>query len=112
MERQRPLPASVRDVQPPFCPGEDCPFHQHSGTPAELEINSDLGTTLTSVAIALVIVAGTWGLFRQSLHLLFDGVPESVILAEVDILLRALPGSEVDAPQGRVRVDEHGTASP
>lgn len=47
---------------------------------------------LTSIAIALVIVAGTWGLFRQSLHLLFDGVPESVILAEVDTLLRAMPG--------------------
>jgi len=29
---------------------------------------------------------------RQSLHLLFDGVPESVVLADVDALLRALPG--------------------
>lgn len=47
---------------------------------------------LTSMAIALVIIAGTWGLFRQSLHLLFDGVPESVILVDVDALLRALPG--------------------
>ncbi|MBI5790364.1 MAG: cation transporter [Rhodocyclales bacterium] len=47
---------------------------------------------LTSIAIALVIIAGTWRLFRQSLHLLFDGVPESVVLAEVDALLRALPG--------------------
>ena len=48
----------------------------------------------TSIAIALVIIAGTWGLFRGSLHLLFDGVPESVVLAEVDELLRALPGVE------------------
>ncbi|MFH1871777.1 MAG: cation diffusion facilitator family transporter [Pseudomonadota bacterium] len=47
---------------------------------------------ITSMAIALVIIAGTWGLFRQSLHLLFDGVPESVALVEVDGLLRALPG--------------------
>ncbi|KAF0165961.1 MAG: cation efflux protein [Rhodocyclaceae bacterium] len=47
---------------------------------------------VTSMAIALVIIAGTWGLFRQSLHLLFDGVPESVVLAEVDDLLRVLPG--------------------
>jgi len=47
---------------------------------------------VTSMAIALVIIAGTWGLFRQSLHLLFDGVPESVALADVDALLRALPG--------------------
>jgi len=51
---------------------------------------------VTSMAIALVIIAGTWSLFRQSLHLLFDGVPESVALAEVDAMLRALPGvSEV-----------------
>lgn len=47
---------------------------------------------LTSMAIAVVIIAGTWGLLRRSLHLLFDGVPESVVLAEVDALLRALPG--------------------
>jgi cobalt-zinc-cadmium efflux system protein len=47
---------------------------------------------LTSMVIALVIIAGTWGLFRQSLHLLFDGVPESIVLAEVDAMLRALPG--------------------
>jgi cobalt-zinc-cadmium efflux system protein len=47
---------------------------------------------LTSMAIALLIIAGTWGLFRGSLHLLFDGVPESVNLAEVDAMLRALPG--------------------
>ena len=45
-----------------------------------------------SMVIALLIVAGTWRLFRQSLHLLFDGVPEGVALAEVDRLLRGLPG--------------------
>ena len=47
---------------------------------------------LTSILIALVILFGTWGLFRQSLHLLFDGVPESINLAEVDALLHAQPG--------------------
>ncbi|MCM2290215.1 MAG: cation diffusion facilitator family transporter [Sulfuritalea sp.] len=47
---------------------------------------------VTSMVIALVIIAGTWGLFRGSLHLLFDGVPESVALAEVDALLRSLTG--------------------
>ena len=47
---------------------------------------------VTSMAIALVIIVATWGLFRQSLHLLFDGVPESVDLAEVEGVLRALPG--------------------
>ena len=45
-----------------------------------------------SLAIALVIVAGTWSLFRQSLHLLFDGVPEDVDLAAVRALLLNLPG--------------------
>jgi cobalt-zinc-cadmium efflux system protein len=49
---------------------------------------------VTSMVIALAIIVGTWGLFRQSLHLLFDGVPESVVLAEVEALLRALPGVE------------------
>ena len=35
---------------------------------------------------------GTWSLFRQSLHLLFDGVPEGVDLHAVQALLEALPG--------------------
>jgi cobalt-zinc-cadmium efflux system protein len=47
---------------------------------------------LASLVIAAVIVIGTWGLFRQSLHLLFDGVPEHVDLNEVHTCLRALPG--------------------
>lgn len=45
-----------------------------------------------SLAIAAVIVVGTWSLFRQSLHLLFDGVPEGVPLSEVRALLASLPG--------------------
>jgi cobalt-zinc-cadmium efflux system protein len=45
-----------------------------------------------SLAIAVVIVLGTWSLFRQSLHLLFDGVPEGVDLAAVRQLLLGLPG--------------------
>jgi cobalt-zinc-cadmium efflux system protein len=45
-----------------------------------------------SLAIAAVIVAGTWSLFRQSLHLLFDGVPGSVDLTAVRDCLLALPG--------------------
>ena len=49
---------------------------------------------LLSLAIAVVIVVGTWGLFRQSLHLLFDGVPEQIDLAEVRGALEALPGVE------------------
>ena len=45
-----------------------------------------------SLAIAVVIVVGTWGLFKQSLHLLFDGVPADVDLAAVRAVLLALPG--------------------
>jgi cobalt-zinc-cadmium efflux system protein len=45
-----------------------------------------------SLVIALVIVLGTWGLFRQSLHLLFDGVPEGIDLHAVRRELEALPG--------------------
>ena len=47
---------------------------------------------VTSLVIAAVIVVGTWGLFRQSLHLLFDGVPANVDLDEVEHALVALPG--------------------
>ena len=49
---------------------------------------------VTSLAIALVIVLGTWGLFRQSLHLLFDGVPEGIELHAVRRELEDLPGVE------------------
>jgi len=47
---------------------------------------------VVSLFIAAVIVWGTWGLFRQSLHLLFDGVPEHVDLPAVQALLAGLPG--------------------
>ncbi|MEY4642570.1 MAG: hypothetical protein RLZZ227_2564 [Pseudomonadota bacterium] len=45
-----------------------------------------------SLVIALVIVVGTWSLFRQSLHLLFDGVPAHIELAGVRKALLELPG--------------------
>jgi cobalt-zinc-cadmium efflux system protein len=47
---------------------------------------------VASLAITTVIVAGTWGLFRQSLHLMFDGVPAHLNLAEVRACLQSLPG--------------------
>jgi cobalt-zinc-cadmium efflux system protein len=47
---------------------------------------------LVSLLIAVVIVVGTWGLFRQSLHLLFDGVPAHIDLPAVRDSLAALPG--------------------
>ena len=47
---------------------------------------------VVSLIIAAVIVWGTWSLFRQSLHLLFDGVPEGVDLHAVHSLLQDLPG--------------------
>ncbi len=46
----------------------------------------------TSLIIAVVVVAGTWSLFRESLHLLFDGVPRGIDLREVRAALLALPG--------------------
>lgn len=45
-----------------------------------------------SLAIAVVIVVGTWGLLRQSVHLLFDGVPEHVDLPALHAWLAARPG--------------------
>ncbi len=47
---------------------------------------------VASLLIAAVILVSTWSLFRQSLHLLFDGVPESVDLLAVQALLESLPG--------------------
>ncbi|MEO6407531.1 MAG: cation diffusion facilitator family transporter [Burkholderiaceae bacterium] len=49
---------------------------------------------VVSLLIAVVIVAGTWDLFRQSLHLLFDGVPAGVDIDAVQALLAARPGVE------------------
>jgi cobalt-zinc-cadmium efflux system protein len=47
---------------------------------------------LASLAIVVVILVGTWGLFRQSLHLLFDGVPFEVDPGAVREYLESLPG--------------------
>jgi cobalt-zinc-cadmium efflux system protein len=47
---------------------------------------------LASLVIAVVVVFGTWSLFRQSLHLLFDGVPEHISLPEVRAALQGLGG--------------------
>ncbi|PIY27797.1 MAG: cation transporter [Comamonadaceae bacterium CG_4_9_14_3_um_filter_60_33] len=47
---------------------------------------------MVSLLIAAVILWGTWGLFRQSLHMLFDGVPDSVNPDAVRKLLQGLPG--------------------
>ena len=47
---------------------------------------------LLSLGIAIVIVAGTWGLFKQSLHLLFDGVPAGIDIGDLQRRLQAVPG--------------------
>ncbi len=47
---------------------------------------------VASLLIAAVILLGTWGLLRQSLHLLFDGVPDSVDPHAVKSYLASLPG--------------------
>ena len=47
---------------------------------------------VASLGVVLVILYGTWGLFRDSLHLMFDGVPTSIDLEAVRAELAALPG--------------------
>lgn len=47
---------------------------------------------VVSLVIAAVILLGTWSLFKQSVHLLFDGVPDSVDPQGVRDCLAALPG--------------------
>ena len=46
---------------------------------------------VVSILIALIIIVGTWSLFRRSVHLLFDGVPERIDLDQVEKSLLALP---------------------
>lgn len=47
---------------------------------------------VVSLGIAFVILWGTWDLFKQSLHMLFDGVPQGIDLLAVRDCLAALPG--------------------
>jgi len=47
---------------------------------------------VASLIVAAVVVAGTWTLFRDSLHLLFDGVPRGIDIRDVRATLLALPG--------------------
>ena len=46
---------------------------------------------IMSLGIAVAIVVGTWSLFMQSLHLLFDGVPNHVYLNGVRAALLNVP---------------------
>ncbi len=47
---------------------------------------------VVSLLVAVVIVYGSWSLLRQSLHLMFDGVPEGIDLTAVRHRLEGLPG--------------------
>ncbi|PWC33188.1 cation diffusion facilitator family transporter [Azospirillum sp. TSO35-2] len=47
---------------------------------------------VTSIAIALVIVAGTWGLLRDSARLAMDAVPDGIDREGVERYLSGLPG--------------------
>jgi cobalt-zinc-cadmium efflux system protein len=49
---------------------------------------------VVSLLISAIIVFDTGSLFKQSLHLLFDGVPDGVGLREVQALLESPPGVE------------------
>ncbi len=47
---------------------------------------------LVSLGIVVVIIGGTWGLFRDSVRMSLDAVPRDVDLAAVASFLRACPG--------------------
>ena len=49
---------------------------------------------LLSLAIVIVIAAGTWGLLRDSVNLALDAVPQGIDPAEVESYLAGLPGVE------------------
>ena len=46
----------------------------------------------TSLAVAAVIVAGSWGLLKEAVKLSLDAVPSGIDLRAVEDWLRALPG--------------------
>lgn len=45
-----------------------------------------------SMAIAVIVLVSSLGLFKKSLHLLFDGVPEQIEIAELRNFLLSQPG--------------------
>jgi cobalt-zinc-cadmium efflux system protein len=47
---------------------------------------------LVSLLIALVILWATWSMFKQSLHLMFDGVPVHIDLRKLTDTLKHMPG--------------------
>lgn len=47
---------------------------------------------LVTLVLALVIIAGTWGLLRDSLRLALQAVPEAIDAAQVRAFLAGLPG--------------------
>lgn len=47
---------------------------------------------VVSLAIAAIVILGTWGLLSESLHLAVDGVPRNIDIAVVRKYLRKLPG--------------------
>lgn len=49
----------------------------------------------TSLVVSAVVLYGTWGLLRESIHLALDGVPKNIELEKVQAFLLALP--EVEA---------------
>jgi cobalt-zinc-cadmium efflux system protein len=46
---------------------------------------------LTSIAIGIIIIFSTWGLFKESLKLLFSGVPAGVKYSEIESMLLSTP---------------------
>ncbi len=51
---------------------------------------------VVSIAVSVVILAGTWGLLKQSLNLALDAVPDGIDPGAVNAFLSTLPGvSEV-----------------
>jgi cobalt-zinc-cadmium efflux system protein len=47
---------------------------------------------ILGISISVIVIVGTWSLFRQSLHLLFDGVPDDFDLTLLNDRLLELQG--------------------
>lgn len=57
-----------------------------------LYFQSTLIDPITSLIIVAIIVVGSWRLFKQSVHMLFDGVPENISFEKVKNYLQSQSG--------------------
>ena len=54
--------------------------------------NEDAKITYTIIALLVIILAGTWGLLRDSVRLLLDAIPRHIDQHGIETWLKKIPG--------------------